>query len=168
MRTSATNFINALTTGGATVTITATYRPPQRAYLMHYSWRIVNQGLDPTTVPSLAGVDISWVHRTATGAVDRPASVAAAGAMVAAFQIAPGLTAPPALNSRHTQRRAIDIDIAWTGTLTLNDGNGASVSITTAPRNEQNAALWPVALSFGLAHSQLGQGDAPHYSDDGL
>lgn len=53
-------FVDALRAAGATVTISATHRPPQRAYLMHWAWLIVKRNLDPAMVPAMDGVDISW------------------------------------------------------------------------------------------------------------
>src|SRR6266849_2022616 len=60
-------FIAALTAAGAQVHISATLRPPQRAYLMHYSYRIAHQGLNPQSVPAMAGVDINWVLTNPNG-----------------------------------------------------------------------------------------------------
>ena len=55
-------FIGALRAGGATVHISATYRPPERAYLMHWACMIGGAGQDPAAVPPMAGVDIDWTH----------------------------------------------------------------------------------------------------------
>ena len=38
-------FIAAVEAGGASVNIISTLRPRERAYLMHYSWRIANEHL---------------------------------------------------------------------------------------------------------------------------
>jgi SH3-like domain-containing protein len=43
-KTNASSFIAALQSAGATVSIGATLRPKQRAYLMHWSFRIAKQG----------------------------------------------------------------------------------------------------------------------------
>jgi hypothetical protein len=48
-------FVDALRASGAVVTISATFRPPQRAYLMHWSWLIVKRNLDPVAVPKSRG-----------------------------------------------------------------------------------------------------------------
>ena len=40
-------FKKALQAAGATTRTTSTYRPPERAYLMHWSWMIVKMGVDP-------------------------------------------------------------------------------------------------------------------------
>ena len=72
-RNKAEGFVAALRDAGASVKISATVRPKERAYLMHYSYRIARQGLDPRTVPSLASVPIQWVH-SKNGAFDKVAS----------------------------------------------------------------------------------------------
>src|SRR5260370_386030 len=47
LRGNVNRFIAALNAAGAPVHISATLRPPRRAYLMHYSYRIAHQGLNP-------------------------------------------------------------------------------------------------------------------------
>ena len=42
-------FISAMKKGGATVSVAATYRPPERAYLMHWCCMIGNSGQDPAS-----------------------------------------------------------------------------------------------------------------------
>ena len=108
-------FISQLKKAGATVSIATTYRPPERAYLMHWCCTIANSGQDPHMVPPMKGVNIDWAHRGAIG----PAREAARR-MMAKYQIA----FPAALTSRHTQRRAIDMTIGWKGTLKITDFNG--------------------------------------------
>jgi hypothetical protein len=94
-------FIAAIEAAGGEVDIAATLRPPQRAYLMHWAWMIGKLAADPTTVPAQAGVDIVWDHG------DNAASVAAAKAMIAGYQ----LVHKPSLGSRHIKGKAIDMDI---------------------------------------------------------
>jgi hypothetical protein len=60
------NFLSALNVAGASVTITATLRPPQRAYLMHWSWHIAKGLDDASDAPAMDGVDITWVHPDGT------------------------------------------------------------------------------------------------------
>jgi hypothetical protein len=154
-------FISALGAGGAAVRINATLRPVERAYMMHYSFRIAREGLDPAAVPAMEGVDICWVHRDANGNTNNAAARAAAQAMVNGFEI----VHRPALQSRHTQGRAIDMNISWTGNLTLNDGAGTAVTITTTPRTGAgNAALHGVGGTYAVRKLA---GDPPHWSDDG-
>src|SRR6266404_3526539 len=67
-------FLAALGDAGAAITINATLRPPERAYLMHWSF-VLNAGeVEPTDVPAQAGVEIDWVHRKPNGSPDLAAS----------------------------------------------------------------------------------------------
>jgi hypothetical protein len=61
-RASLGRFLTALTAAGASYSVSATLRPPERAYLMHWSWRIAREHYDPRQVPAMAGVDIQWAH----------------------------------------------------------------------------------------------------------
>jgi len=154
-------FLAALSTAGATVSIATTLRPPERAYLMHYSFRIAREALDPATVPAMAGVDIQWVHPGANGATDLAASRNAAEQMVQAY----GIVFRPALSSRHTEGNAIDMDISWQGNLTIANAGGTQINITTSPRTGAgNAALQGVGASYGVRKLAS---DPPHWSSDG-
>src|SRR5258708_20582055 len=104
-------FIAALTAAGAQVHISATLRPRQRAYLMHYSYRIPHQGLNPQSVPAMAGGDINWVHTNPNGTVNLAASRLAASQLVHAY----GIAYAPALLPRHSEGRAIDSAIPCPG-----------------------------------------------------
>ena len=147
-------FIAALKAGGATVRISATYRPKERAYMMHYCCKIAGGQIAADKVPPMAGVDIDWVHRDAKGDMDVAKSRAAARAMMAAYAIA----FPAALNSRHTQKRAIDMTIGqWVGK-TIVDGAGEDTKIDTA------AELHALGKTFGVIKLVK---DRPHWSDDG-
>jgi D-alanyl-D-alanine dipeptidase len=160
-RGSVNRFLGALRAAGATVDIHDTLRPPERAYLMHYSFRIARQALDPSTVPAMAGVDIQWVHTDGQGAPDLPASKAAAEQMVGAY----GIVFRPALTSRHTEGRAIDMTISWQGDLTIATAVGGQTTITTEPRTGAgNAALHGVGAAYGVCKLVT---DAPHWSSDG-
>jgi hypothetical protein len=77
------NFIGSLRAGGAGISIAATLRPPERAYLMHYAGRVGRDSLDAEDVPAMAGVDIDWVHRDRRGRPDATASRSAALAWLA-------------------------------------------------------------------------------------
>src|SRR5579863_2478623 len=88
-------FLAALQKADAMVSINATLRPKERAYLMHWSFKIA-QGTDPETVPAMTGVDIEWVHRDAKGNKNLAASKTAAAMMVSGYDIA----FEPALTSR--------------------------------------------------------------------
>ena len=150
-RDNVNRFLSALSDAGATVSIAATLRPPERAYLMHYSFLIARGGADPSAVPAMPGVDIQWNHDEAK---------AAAEAMVQAYDI----VFRPALASRHTQGLAIDMDIAWQGALTIEYLHGATATIASLPRNGGNSALQAVGNSYGVKKLAT---DPPHWSSDG-
>lgn len=153
-------FIAALRAAGAMVDVEATLRPPERAYLMHYSFRIAREGLDPSQVPGMTGVDIQWVHKDTSGTPDLTASRRAATAMVQAY----GIAFKPALNSHHTRGIAIDMAIAWNGNLTITNGQGQSITITTLPHHGDNTTLHQVGASYGVIKLRS---DPPHWSADG-
>lgn len=142
------NFIAALKTAGATVRISATYRPPERAYMMHYSSSISKGEIKADKVPAMAGVNIEWVHAT------DEASKKAASAMASGFQI----VHPPALVTRHTQRAAIDMTITEIVGKKINNASGVEVEI------KKLSDLHAVGASYG-AHKLVS--DPPHWSVDG-
>ena len=153
-------FIAAMRAAGAGVAISSTRRPAERAWLMHHAWRVHKKTLNPDNVPAKAGVNIDWVHRKADGAMDLTASRKAATAMVKGYDIA----FQPALKSRHTEGRAIDMTISWTGKLDIKNKSGAAVTISSTPRNGANDALRKVGKSFGVTKHPT---DPPHWSTDG-
>ncbi len=160
-RGNVTRFIAALTAAKASVSINTTLRPPQRAYLMHYAFCIARENLDPGTVPAMAGVDIQWTHSGANGAPDLAASKAAAEQMVQAY----GIVFMPVLNSRHTEGKAIDMDITWQGHLTIANAAGAQVAIANQPRTGAgNTTLQGVGATYGVRKLAS---DPPHWSSDG-
>jgi hypothetical protein len=168
-----TAFLSALAAAGAHVSISATLRPPQRAYMMHYSWSIVKQHLNPATIPAYvptagapAPVDIQWVHADASGNPDPAGSTAGALAMVQGYGIA-GLGVPPALSSRHMTAQAIDMDISWTGSLTINNASGNAVTIASVPRSGINPDLIKLGATYGVIHLLEVMADQPHWSTDG-
>jgi len=149
-------FIAAMKAGDASVSIDSTYRPLERAYLMHYSWLVSQKQVAAADVPAMTGVDIEWVHPTDAQ------SVQAAKDMVSAYHI----VREPVLASRHTQRRAIDMTITWAGTLKIAKADGTSTSITTTPHSGENADLISVGGGYGVIKAKFA-GDPPHWSDDG-
>src|SRR6266705_2047408 len=114
-------------TAGATVTVSSTRRPAERAYLMHFCWRIFKQTINPQNVGADPGVDIECVHRKADDSIDLPASRAAAKAMVEGY----GIAFAPALKSRHTQGFAVDMTIKWSGSLAVANRDGTTTTITS-------------------------------------
>ena len=153
-------FVAALQAAGASVTISSTVRPAERAYLMRSAYD-VSRGLSPASVPPHPGVNIRWVHTDGAGNVALAASRAAAQEMVSAYQ----LRYQPSLTSNHIRKRAVDMTISWTGNLAIRDGNGRLVTITSTPRTgADNTALHAVGASFGVKKLVV---DPPHWSDDG-
>lgn len=163
-RTAIESFLKALSDAGASVNIAATLRPPERAYLMHWSWKIANNSAAPAEVPPMAGVAIAWTHRDAAGQPDLPKSVSAAKQMVSGYGIVS--TVPPACKSRHTEGRAIDMTIAWSGDLSIKDANGVARKINTEPRDGMNIDLHRCGATYGVMKAVFA-GDWPHWSDDG-
>jgi hypothetical protein len=153
-------FLNALKSAGANVYIGAARRPPERAYLMCYAWRIARAALDPREVPPMLGVNIAWTHQDNAGNVDLAASKSAAEAMVVGF----GLFFPQSLTNRHTQGRAIDLAISWNGSLQVKQADGTSRTIPNPPRSGLNPELVQVGKTYGVIKSSM---DPPHWSDDG-
>ena len=150
----------ALTDSGATVRIADTLRPPQRVYLMYWSFAISNDNQNPAKVPLMDGVDIQWVHTDSDGNPDPTASVLAATQMVGGY----GIVFKPALTSRHTEGMAIDMSISWQGNLAIRNAAGDSVVITSSPCNGGNSDLWSVGLTYGVIKLAT---DPPHWSSDG-
>lgn len=159
-------FLKALRDAGANVVISATLRPPQRAFLMHWSWRIAKQGADPRAIPRYDGIDIKWDHPDQAGSYSREMSVAAAQSMVNGFGIN-RLRVAPALKSRHIEGKAIDMSIEWEGTLAIAEQSGKKVTISSSPRTGMNTALHAVGRSYGVTKFFGGEKDRPHWSTDG-
>jgi len=159
-RTGVRDFLAALRTAGATVTIADTLRPPQRAYLMHFSFAIAREGREAASVPPRTDIDIQWVHPASGSSTSAQASKNAAEQMVAGY----GIAFRPALQSRHTEGRAIDMSIAWIGDLEILKADGSSVTVTSAPRSGDNASLQQVGASYGVIKLVT---DPPHWSVDG-
>lgn len=154
------DFVDAMTEAGIKVKIDATYRPIQRSYLMHWSWRIVNDGIDPAKIPAMAGVGIEWEHPTAA------ASLKAANEMVDALSIR-RLRTKPALRSQHNFCLAVDMSLSWSGTVSIMDANRKLVRINTAPRTGMNRQLIEVGATYGVKKYVGGSKDVPHWSNNG-
>jgi hypothetical protein len=148
-------FQKALIAAGAQTIVSATYRPAERAYLMHYAARIDRRQIAPEDVPSMPGVDIEWVHYTNAG------SLLAAAQMVDAYGLGGN---PVALNSLHTQRLAIDWNITWEGTLRIKNGDGNIISIGAPRDGSSNVYLFDVGASYGVYKLET---DPPHWSYNG-
>lgn len=144
-------FAAALIAGGCVVTYNATYRPEERAYLMHWAWMIAREGYASGDVPPHANVDINW---------DVPNAKFLCEQMVETYKIA----YQPALISRHTQRFAVDVNITWKGDLNVVDANGMRHNVNTQPRDTTNSVLVEIGRTFGVIKNHA---DRPHWSIDG-
>lgn len=144
-------FVTAMRAGGATVTISATRRPRERAYLMHWAWRIARQNYAADNIQQMPGVAINWDHGSPR------ASKAAAQAMVDAY----GMVQIAALNSEHIEGRAIDMTISWQETLAIADRDGVTRRIASQPRNGSNAELVAIGRGYGVIKLLS---DPPHWS----
>lgn len=155
-------FIAAIEAAGGVKNISSTYRPRERAYLMHWAHRIVKQGFDPALVPPMTGVNIKWNHATLE------ASVNAARQMSTGFGIGGlAVNTPPSLNTLHMSREAIDMSISWTGTLHIANKDGSITAIDTMPRTGMNLQLKAVGLTYGVKKFVGGNADKPHWSTTG-
>jgi hypothetical protein len=154
-RTKIQEFLAALNAAGARVVIDSTRRDKDRAYLMHYSWKIAKGLIAPSKVPPRAGVDIEWDH----GSLAK--SKAAAQDMVRLF----GMAHIAALASYHISGTAIDMTITWDGTLKIANKSGQVVDVG-APRNgAENSKLHAVGATYGVKKLKT---DPPHWSANGL
>jgi len=147
------SFIAPIQAGGGHVTVSATYRPPERAYLMHYAWAIAH-GYNPSNVPPLDGVPIDWSHLNHMSQPDLKMARLAAQSMVAKYRMR--FTA--ALKSRHTQRRAIDMTITHFEGQDFIQKNGSPQCVNDA------SELYALGATYGVVKLI---NDEPHWSDDG-
>ena len=161
-----TQFVAALRKAGAQVTIANTFRPRERAYMMHWCWRITRENVDPRSIPAMAGIAINWCHRNSARDYQSHSSRTAAMAMVARFGLQ-NLKVQPALDSRHSIGMAVDMSISWRGNLNISNDIDQIVSITTLPRNGMNSVLKDVGVGYGVIKFVGGYKDVPHWSDDG-
>lgn len=152
-QTSVEQFITALESAGARVSISATLRPPHRAWLMRQAWDIDHGLVAPSAVVAREGVPIQWVHPSAAE------SLAAARAMVQAYRLA----VRPSPTSRHIEGRAIDMTIAWSGVIRPRDANRCVVELDAA-RGLQQQRLYDLGAAYGVVKLVS---DPPHWSTDG-
>lgn len=153
-RARATAFVEALRAAGASVAISATRRNPARAALMHYSWRVAKGLVDPKEVPAIPGAPIRWDHGSSAQ------SRRAAQQMVDLFDIA----YEPSLTSRHIEGRAVDMTIAWPGTIRVEDRSGHKIAVSTPRNGADNRTLHGIGAGYGVFKLPS---DPPHWSDDG-
>jgi hypothetical protein len=132
-RSNLRRFIAMIESNGGNARVNATRRPRERAYLMHYSFRIARMGTNPGRVPAQSGLDIIWNH---------PRAVEAAEQMVQGY----GIVYEPALNSLHTLGQAVDMVVRGLPARirVMTAGGEQSFDIGNRPA-EQNVALWRIA-----------------------
>jgi hypothetical protein len=159
------SFVTALKDAGAMVKISATLRPPERAYMMHWCWLIAKGKADPQKIPSMEGVHIKWGHED-DGKYSKEKSISAAKDMLNGFGMQKLGTAP-ALDSKHTRGLAVDMNVTWVGTLTIKDANDKSIIIKTKPTDGMNKELHAVSATYGVIKYNAGGIDKPHWSDTG-
>ncbi|MDO8990618.1 MAG: hypothetical protein Q7U91_13410 [Sideroxyarcus sp.] len=141
-------FFGAITTAGGSTDVSATYRPAERAYLMHYAVKLSKGEIAAADIPSMDGVNIQWVHPTAAD------STAAATAMVSGY----GIAFPPALVTNHSKKTAIDVTITNMVGKTIKNASGTDVVINAL------ADLNAVGATYGVIKLV---NDPPHWSEDG-
>lgn len=107
-------FVAELTAQGCGVHISATRRPAERAWLMHWAWRVSRGEVAPDQVPPRdPSIPIVW-------------SVEGAQEMVTAYRLA----YRPSLTSRHIEGRAIDMSVTrWRRTTTALHDLGATFGV---------------------------------------
>jgi hypothetical protein len=148
-------FIGSLRQAGSTVIVSSTRRNAIRAHLMHYSWKVAYGEIDPKDVPKRSGLTIEWDHG------DLQKSRETAREMVKLF----GMAHIASLTSNHIRGKAIDMNIAWKGTLVLTRPAPLVVRIESLPRTGQNRELHEIgANAFGVRKLVS---DPPHWSSDG-
>jgi len=148
-------FVASLRHAGATITVSSTLRNATRAHLMHYSWRIAYERLDPKDVPKRSDLVIEWDHG------DLEKSRQAALDMVKLFNLA----YRPSLSSNHIRGKAIDMNISWKGTLELTQPAPLLARIEGRPRTEQNRELHQIGASVFGVRKLIS--DPPHWSFNG-
>lgn len=153
-RDKAARFINALRSAGAQVVIGSTRRNAARAYLMHYCWRLERGEIGAGDIPAYAGCAVNWDHGNTA------ASRKAAAEMSKLF----ALKFEPSLTSRHVKGKAVDMNIAWSGTISIKDANGNRIALGKPNNGEQNLTLHSIGASYGVFKLLS---DPPHWSIDG-
>jgi hypothetical protein len=159
-KTNCKAFIKALQDAGAKVSVGTTTRSSKRAYLFHWCWKIGLGKAKPSEAAAMIGVDIEWDHG------DAAKSKQGAKEMIDGFGLAvpPNSTNAPSLTTNHTPGKAIDMDIAWNGTLKVKKKDGKEEPLAYMADVNKNTKLHAVGGSYGVKKLTT---DAPHWSSDG-
>jgi len=159
-KTKVNEFIKALEAAGANVDVVNTLRSEKRAYLFHWSWLIGLGKAKASEATERADVEIEWDHG------DEEKSKKGAKEMIDGFGLAvpPKSTNAPALDSRHIEGKAIDMNITWKDTIKVKKKDGTEVSVKFDDDVNANTTLHGVGTSYGVIKLKT---DAPHWSTDG-
>lgn len=160
-KAAASAFIDAMRAAHFTVKVNAALRPIQRSYLMYHAFEIAKGRESPDKVPPWDGVNIDWVHRKPDGSMDLEASIKAAKAMCAGYQInihsAKQAVGRPG-KSRHNFGAAVDMNISGYVGKTMKDASGHDVKINSF------ADLKHVGDGYGVTYFPK---ENMHWSDTG-
>ena len=148
------SFLDALRAASASVRVSSTRRNRNRAWLMHYAWRIAQAEIEPADVPPNPEVDIIWDHG------DLRTSRRAAAVMVDMFAI----RFKPSLTSNHIEGTAIDMTISWDHPIDVADASGRRHRIDQPRSGNTNTDLHAVGASYGVRKLAT---DPPHWSANG-
>jgi hypothetical protein len=148
------DFIWAMERGGANVFVESTLRNKDRAFIMHWAWKVAHGTVDAAKVPANPNVDIEWDHGNAKK------SRKAAQEMVNAFDIA----YEPSLTSNHILGLAVDMTITWTSTIKVKDKDGKEHKLGHPYNGAQSDKLHKIGKSYGVKKLLK---DPPHWSIDG-
>lgn len=151
------HFLDAVRNAGASTIISATYRPKERACLMHFAWQISHRALRPQGILRFPGVAIEWDHG------DDEKSISAATEMCRGYK----LKVKPALESQHSLGFAVDLNIGWAGDLSIANQDKSIEKISTIPRTGMNPDLKVVAATYGVIKFNANGEDPPHWSSTG-
>ena len=149
-------FVGALRAAGINVSIEATYRPANRAYLMHYAAAICRGEANSNNIPKKEGVLIDWAHLDKNGKPNPTAAKNAANAMRNAYGIGDN---PVALNSNHTNGTAMDISISNYSGKSMAHADGTIHKISSFNDIVRAGASWGIRW--------FGSGDKVHWSRTG-
>ena len=149
-------FIAAIKAADGSVSVAATFHPPQRSYLMYNAWRIAKGAVAARSVTGYPGVNIDWTHGG-----NSAAARSAAQRMCSAYGIAWSSgrqQVAPAGASRHNFRGAVDMNIQGYVGKSIRTPKGAHVRVSSFSQ------LVALGGQYGLHYYS---GENMHWSDMG-